>query len=290
MHNVLILTEDKHGTYLILNEINKYYFSNKLSIASFYGIPHLYSYIITNYAAFNKYTKIIIVYDNAPGNNSITTHILDTMDAISALNLQRKIIFFPIICFEYEILKAKDIEYFANKKCHAHIEWLKRTSEECKSLNISNYARREPLFSDLYARVENKAAHDLKRRTGVIDKKLLSHRVTFEAMCKMLFNDAFQQWLYIGKNFGKCWEIDCCKKIKRDCNIEDTIELTSDEKKLYIIQNTLYYELIKILEAILGESTNQPKIDLAKKLIQTKQQLGTDIQKHQLNFPTNFFN
>lgn len=174
-----------------------------------------------------------------------------------------------IVSFEYEILVTEYMYLFENIEMNRHIERLKEISEQKGKANLFIETRYSDLFKEYYDKVESKAKTELLKEYGEIDERLLRHKITFEKMCKYLLSDALRNELYIYDKFGKCWEEDCCIKRKnntRQCNLIGNIILTSDEKKLHILQKSRYGKLIELLHNLLGEEHQLGEINIKDKI------------------------
>lgn len=251
MSKYLILVEDKNAGKLIIDFVNNIYFRNSIDVKSFYGLPLLYKYIEDNKSSLCSYSRIIILYDEASGNVSIRNKIDQVHIKLEQSGLRSKTDFISIICFEYVILTAKYINIFAQIECHNLIRKLIYIEANNGKSELFNSTRLDNDFKDLYKRVEAKAKADLSKK-GKVDEKLLRNKITFESMCKLLFSDAFKNYLYIDREFGKCWENTCCIKKRRDCNIVGSVNLASVQKKLYLVQYSSYMKLVKSIETLFG--------------------------------------
>lgn len=250
MASYLILVEDKNAGKLMIDYINNMYFQNSIAVKSFYGLPLLHKYIDDNKSNLSQYNKIIILYDEASGNVSIKNKIDQARIKIEQSGLSGKTNFISIICFEYVILTAKYISIFAKIECQNLIDKLMYIEANHGKSQLFEYTRDDDNFEDLYKRVEAKAKSELSRKGKQIDEKLLKHKITFESMCKLLFSDAFKNYLYINEKFGKCWENSCCIKSNRDCNIIGNVNFSSTQKKLYLIQYSSYMKLVDSITSV----------------------------------------
>lgn len=257
----LLLVEDRNAGRIMVNYINSLYFQGSIIIDTFDGISKLVKYLEDNKSDISLYESIIILYDDAPGNPAVMMHIADARTKIVSLGISSKVNFISIVCFEYVILTAKNIEMFASLECHKLIDKLR----SIKKTDLSISTKHDSMFSELYAQVENKAKKGLTKANGCIDAKQLRHKITFEKMCKLLFANAFKTTLYINKNFGECWEKDCCFKTNRQCNIQGHVTLSSQQKKLYLIQYSEYMKIVEFISKTFNISkASVETIDLSK--------------------------
>lgn len=160
---VYIYVEDKNeGLHLMRMAANKYNIDvTKILIDNFNGIFNL----ITHIEGLNlcNSDKVYYIYDSIEGNTDIPIIVKNANARLNSLNLSVQVQLLPIVCLEYHILAAQNMELFIHKTCIDAVEALKMCNvdtitEETKSLDI---------FSTDYDSIRKRQEKALRKRNAI---------------------------------------------------------------------------------------------------------------------------
>lgn len=132
---VYLYSEDKKGGFHLVNLLNNIYFNNKFIVESLNGIYKLERKIEDIVNTVNKKDKIIVIYDDSPGNIDVKNELESAYNIINDLDINN-VYFLAIVCMEYEILTTHGIKAFANKNTHSIIDDLSKYKVNTSILKI----------------------------------------------------------------------------------------------------------------------------------------------------------
>lgn len=242
------------------NAVGLYIDSSYVTVDTFYGIFNLVDHI--NNLNITSNDSVYYIYDNIPENTDIPLILVNAKKLIKQHKYSNRINLLPILCCEYSLLTADNIEMFCQKK---HIEIVLKLKKLSKSSNLTLDTKNEPIFNYLYDRARNEHERKLKSRGKIYTKNDIEKAVTVEKLCKKMLAEVFQNELHITNTFGGCWEKDCCIKNTRICNIgPNNRKFNALEKKQYLVDYTIYIRLlneVKRREGIKLKTLNTLNID-----------------------------
>lgn len=240
----IYVEDEKEGLALMNNAVDMYLDRNKVTVDTFHGIYDLKDHIES--LVLNNNDKAYYVYDDIPGNTNIQSNILEAKSSIHDLNLDKHVSLIPIVCCEYTILTANNIELFVHRNA---IDLVHKLNKYIITNNITSETKDDTVFKDMY----NKARKEREDRLKHVQKKYnknysqndIEKTVTFEKLCKKILAEALQCELRITDKLGDCWEKDCCIRKTRVCSIgTNNKALDSIEKKQFLVDNTEYMNII----------------------------------------------
>lgn len=243
---IYVYVEDKKEGLLLLNNAVQLYLVDTSCIYtdSFCGIYKLVEHI----ELLNISDKDIVyyIYDNVPGNTDVPNIIKNAKYEIILKKLEKQVYLLPILCCEYSILTANNIELFS------HIDGIKliqKLKQFTISANLTTETKQETAFLTLYNRIRKEREKKLIRRQkkygSTYTQNDIEKAVTIEKLCKEILKETFQNELRITDKLGDCWDKPCCIKHTRICSIDPKSRLLhNNEKKQFLAEKTIYLPLI----------------------------------------------
>ena len=247
---IYVYVEDSTNGLGLIKRVFREYASNlKVIIESFNGIINIDKHIKNLSVA--QEGKVYYIYDNMIDNTVVNNKIKVANDLIKR---KKNIKLLPITSFEYNILTAKLIELFANRKYIDYIQKIKlygRTSMDSITAKTKNEALFIPIYNVLRKRNEKELKDRAKKTGAIITPAIIEARTTFEQLCKEILNHAFcNDYNTIGEFLGSCWETDCCSynKGKYVCNIvKEHTSVNKTDKLGVLFQNTKFYYIVEYI-------------------------------------------
>lgn len=242
---VYIYVEDeKEGLVLMNNAVDMYLDRRVVTVDTFHGIYELKDHIEN--LILNNNDAVYYIYDDIPGNDSVQSNILEAKSSIHDLNMDKQVNLVPIVCCEYVILTANNIELFVHRNA---IDLVHKLNKYIVTNNITSETKDDIVFKDMYNKArkerEDRLKHVQKKYNKSYSQNDIENTVTIEKLCKKILAEALQCELRITDKLGDCWEKDCCIRKTRVCSIgTNNRTLEGIEKKQFLVDNTEYMNII----------------------------------------------
>lgn len=295
--------DEKEGYTLLKNAINIYLKNSNIVIDTLHGIDKLEEHI--SKLNISNEDQVYYIYDDIQENSEVMKYLDLGRKVIIQRKLNDQVTLLPILCSEYSVLAAQDIEIFV-RPCFLHyIFELKKYPTDG---NITKKTKQNPYFKELYATVRKEDLHDAKRLYEKYNKPYTEEGVeafiTIEKLCKKLLHLIFKldDGLGIEHKLDECWIRNCCWKNSKVCSMRvgtKTRNLTSFEKQQFLVDNTVYIKVIKLIaqeQHLLLENIPELKLDnieiskMAKKAIQDySQKVSQSVKKCMYNLEIDIF-
>lgn len=296
---IYIYVEDKNEGFLLMkNAVNIYISNSNINVDTFNGIFNLENHLQN--LSINENDKVYYIYDNVPGNTDIPSILKNTKKLIKQRDLQEQVYLMSILCCEYAILTADNIELFSYRNA---IELIQKLKEYTVTPRLTTDTKNEPRFTELYDRArkdqEKKLIRKQKSKGVSYTKNDIEKAVTVEKLCKKMMTEVFPNELSITKELGDCWEKDCCIKKNRICSIDVKSSLLSNiEKKQFLVDKTVYIKIVtKIAEKEQLVIESLPQVDIStiylietvkRKIDRCKQSFKLNIAKCKYNLESHY--
>lgn len=265
-----VLVEDKADGYKIVQKITEIYFQDNpyIQISSLKGIWDLEKKLREKFESIEDDDVLVVVFDDVMENPIVESEIINAHRYIALNHLESRIKWVPTLSFEIEVLLVMGIELFANKANYStYFASLRDLYNETKEImDLTEASKSDGKYADWYA--EERVKKNKIGRYRALGSTDFERAITIESISKKILSEVFKDNYELVKPMGDCWYSGCCVKNRKACKHFDINKLLDDPmlKLKWLIQNTNYERVIKVLEKLLNLNAGIKEIVLADML------------------------
>lgn len=261
-----VMTEDSKDGFKIVEKIVEIYFENSVNITttSFQGIWDFDVKLKEKIEAISDTDILVIIFDDVMESPIVECEMLRAYRYVKGNHLESRIYWIPTHSFEIEVLLTIGIELFCNEEYYdMYFKKLRdlyfKTNE---LLDLTTYTKNDVQYNDWYDKVKKEKKKRSKYK--ILSEADFERAITIESIAKDILKEVFKDNENLVKPMGDCWYDGCCIKHKESCKHFDVRKLNADPmiKLKWLIQNTGYIKLIKLLEKLTNTKINIESVEL----------------------------